>query len=326
MAYLGNAPARSFISFERQVFTIVNSQTAYTLSHSVTNENDLRLVINNIVQEPGSGKAYTASGTTLTLSAALVNGTDEMYCVFLGRATATNAPAAGSVNTAAITDLNVTTAKIAADAITEAKIADDAVESEHLNNNVISGQTELAAEPDDTDEFLVSDAGTIKRIDYSYIKGGLNTPAFQMNRGDNTQQTISNNTGTVVEFSGEEFDIGSCADPSNNKFICPSGEGGKYYFYFRIGYSNPNTSGHRILYIQRANSGGSFSAIKELQDNGAMFGAAAATAWTGSAILDIDAGQEVRLEIYQGSGGNLSTNPVSGQNLYFGGFKLAGTT
>ena len=57
-----------------------------------------------------------------------------------------------------------------------------------------------------------------------------------------------------------------------------------------------------------------------------MFGAAAATAWTGSAILDIDAGQEVRLEIYQGSGGNLSTNPVSGQNLYFGGFKLAGTT
>ena len=178
MAYLGNAPARSFISFERQVFTIVNSQTAYTLDHSVNNENDLRLVINNIVQEPGSGKAYTASGTTLTLSAALTNGTDEMYCVFLGRATATNAPGAGSVNTAAITDLNVTTAKIAADAITEAKIADDAVESEHLNDNVISGQTELAAEPADTDEFLVSDAGTLKRIDYSYIKGGANLNHF----------------------------------------------------------------------------------------------------------------------------------------------------
>ena len=161
MAYFGNVPARSFISFERQVFTIVNSQTAYTLSHSVTNENDIRLVINNIVQEPGSGKAYTASGTTLTLSAALVNGTDEMYCVFLGRAVGTvNAPAGSvstsqlasdAVTTAKITDLNVTTAKIAADAITEAKIADGAVESEHLNNNVISGQTELAAEPADTD-------------------------------------------------------------------------------------------------------------------------------------------------------------------------------
>ena len=113
MAYLGNSPARSFISFERQVFTIVNSQTAYTLDHSVTNENDIRLVVNNIVQEPGSGKAYTASGTTLTLSAALTNGTDEMYCVFLGRAVGTvNAPA-GSVGTSQIADDAVTLAKMA---------------------------------------------------------------------------------------------------------------------------------------------------------------------------------------------------------------------
>ena len=41
MAYLGNRPAESFASFEKQVFTIVNSQTAYTLSHSVVNENDI---------------------------------------------------------------------------------------------------------------------------------------------------------------------------------------------------------------------------------------------------------------------------------------------
>ena len=39
MAYIGNTPAESFASFEKQVFTIVNSQTAYTLSHSVVNEN-----------------------------------------------------------------------------------------------------------------------------------------------------------------------------------------------------------------------------------------------------------------------------------------------
>ena len=184
MAYLGNAPARSFISFERQVFTIVNSQTAYTLSHSVNNENDIRLVVNNIVQEPGSGKAYTASGTTLTLSAALTNGTDEMYCVFLGRATATNAPGAGSVGTS----------QLASDAVTEAKIADAAVESEHLNNNVISGQTALGATPADTDELLVSDAGTIKRVDYSYLKVA-NTPIVNAMRTCSTQ-SISATTHT----------------------------------------------------------------------------------------------------------------------------------
>ena len=236
MAYLGNAPARSFISFERQVFTIVNSQTAYTLDHSVNNENDIRLVINNIVQEPGSGKAYTASGTTLTLSAALTNGTDEMYCVFLGRATATNAPGAGSVNTAAIADLNVTTAKIAADAITEAKIADDAVESEHLNNNVISGQTELAGAPASTDELLISDGGTIKRIDVSLI-GGSNSSQFAAYGA--AGQSISSNSYTKINIVNEFFDVDSNYDASNSKFVAPSA--GKYFLYGQFAINRTGT-------------------------------------------------------------------------------------
>ena len=152
MAYLGNAPARSFISFERQVFTIVNSQTAYTLDHSVNNENDIRLVINNIVQEPGSGKAYTASGTTLTLSAALTNGTDEMYCVFLGRATATNAPSAGSVGTS----------QLASDAVTEAKIADDAVGADQLAANaVVNASISSSAAIADSKLAAISTAGKV---------------------------------------------------------------------------------------------------------------------------------------------------------------------
>ena len=215
MAYLGNVPARSFISFERQVFTIVNSQTAYTLSHSVTNENDIRLVINNIVQEPGSGKAYTASGTTLTLSAALVNGTDEMYCVFLGRAVGTvNAPA-GSVSTS----------QLASDAVTEAKIADGAVESEHLNDNVISGQTELASEPADTDEFLVSDAGTLKRIDYSLIKGGGITEADQWRI---TADHTPGSSAAIISSNWERTDtdgfnkIGTGMTQSSGIFTFPS--------------------------------------------------------------------------------------------------------
>jgi hypothetical protein len=221
MAYLGNAPARNFISFERQVFTIVNSQTAYTLDHSVNNENDIRLVVNNVVQEPGSGKAYTASGTTLTLSAALVNGTDEMYCVFLGRAVATNAPGAGSVGTS----------QLASDAVTEAKIADAAVESEHLNNNVISGQTELAAEPADTDEFLISDAGTLKRIDYSHIKAtsGLSMVDQWRLTADKTNVGTSN---TVFDSNLEQIDtggqttVGTAMSESSGVFTFPAT--GKY--------------------------------------------------------------------------------------------------
>jgi len=166
MAYLGNAPARSFISFERQVFTIVNSQTAYTLSHSVNNENDIRLVINNIVQEPGSGKAYTASGTTLTLSAALTNGTDEMYCVFLGRATATNTPGAGSVNTAAI----------AADAVTPPKTnffnTDPGNAADLGNLHVKTGDSGVTSLSVSHDELVVESDGN---AGISIIGGGSNT-------------------------------------------------------------------------------------------------------------------------------------------------------
>jgi hypothetical protein len=142
-----------------------------------------------------------------------------MYCVFLGRATATNAPGAGSVNTAAI----------AADAITEAKIADDAVESEHLNNNVISGQTELASEPADTDEFLVSDAGTLKRIDYSLIKGGGITECD--NWRINTSLTGLSYPGADITANWERADstgqgsnmvIGSGMSESSGVFTFPA--------------------------------------------------------------------------------------------------------
>ena len=79
--------------------------------------------------------------------------------------------------------VNVDTAQIAADAITEAKIADDAVESEHLNDNVISGQTELASGLALTDELLVSDAGTVKRMDVSLIADAIDGAGIDASAG-----------------------------------------------------------------------------------------------------------------------------------------------
>ena len=208
MAYLGNAPARSFISFERQVFTIVNSQTAYTLSHSVNNENDIRLVVNNIVQEPGSGKAYTASGTTLTLSAALVNGTDEMYCVFLGRATATNAPGAGSVNTAAI----------AADAVTPPKTnffnTDPGNAADLGNLHIKTGDSGVTSLSVSHDELVVESDGN---AGISIIGGGSNTVGVAF--GDSGDSDIgrinyvhSDNSLRFINNASENASIDSSAN------------------------------------------------------------------------------------------------------------------
>lgn len=95
MPYIGNTPAEKYAAFDVQYFT-TSATTSYTLDHAVANELDIRLVINNVIQEPGSGKAYTASGTTLTLSAATA-GTDTMYAVYTGKASQTVNPPAGSV-------------------------------------------------------------------------------------------------------------------------------------------------------------------------------------------------------------------------------------
>ena len=64
----------------------------------------------------------------------------------------------------------IPTGGITADAIDATLIADDAISEEHLDATAITGHTALGAEPADTDELLVSDAGTLKRMDYSYIK------------------------------------------------------------------------------------------------------------------------------------------------------------
>ena len=309
MAYLGNAPARSFISFERQVFTIVNSQTAYTLSHSVNNENDIRLVVNNIVQEPGSGKAYTASGTTLTLSAALTNGTDEMYCVFLGRATATNAPSAGSVGTS----------QLASDAVTEAKIADDAVESEHLNNNVISGQTELAAEPADTDEFIVSDAGVLKRVDYSYIKdsGGI-TEADQwrvttnINQGSNADMTSNWERNDSTGFAY----VGTGLSESSGIFSFPST--GIYLINYQMALDTDNGDTNAELLLRVTTDNSNYSTVAfGLTGNGS--GSDIRTTITNAHILDVTNTSNVKFK-FQTDGFSSNTRVVGDSSTQISGF------
>jgi hypothetical protein len=91
--YLGNQPALSYTSFAKQDFT-TSATTSYALSQPVTNENEIALFINFVRQEPTT--AYTASGTSLTLTSA-TSGSDDMYAIFLGKAVQTVNPPAGSV-------------------------------------------------------------------------------------------------------------------------------------------------------------------------------------------------------------------------------------
>ena len=66
----------------------------------------------------------------------------------------------------------IPTGGITADAIDATLIADDAISEEHLDATAITGHTALAESPADTDEFLISDGGTLKKLDAQYVGGG----------------------------------------------------------------------------------------------------------------------------------------------------------
>ena len=104
MAYVGNQAQTAFTSFDKQ--TITGDGTAvYTLSHSVANDQEVEVFVNNVRQEGGSGKAYTVSGNQITFSENIAS-TDDCYVVFQGKAVQTVVPPAGSVTDSMITDMS----------------------------------------------------------------------------------------------------------------------------------------------------------------------------------------------------------------------------
>ena len=174
MAYIGRPSiVGNFVKLD--AITAVNGQAAYTMQNNSANFADYSTVnqflvsLNGTIQSPGS--SFTVSGSTLTFASNLSTGDVIDFIIVFGNSLSAGVP----------TDDTVSTAKIVDDAVTAAKI----------NNDIISGSTELASEPADTDEFLVSDAGTLKRIDYSLIKGTGTTTLIK---------TIDASTASTVEF------------------------------------------------------------------------------------------------------------------------------
>jgi hypothetical protein len=108
MPFIGNQPALSYTSFAKQDFS-TSATTSYTLDNPVANANELALFINFVRQEPTT--AYSASGTTLTLTSATASS-DDMYCVYLGKAVQTVNPPNASVGTSQLVDSAVSSAKM----------------------------------------------------------------------------------------------------------------------------------------------------------------------------------------------------------------------
>ena len=195
MAYIGKQPVVG--NFQVcDAISVVNGQAAYTMQVASANvepenANHMLVSLNGVLQKPGS--SFTISGATITFASNLATGDVIDFIILLGDVLNTGTP------------------------------SDTAVKAASLNNDIISGQTALTAEPDDTDEFLVSDAGTIKRIDYSLIKGGGVTmaDAWRLTTAYQGDADISSNLERVDGPAGYG-QLGSAMSESSGVFTFPS--------------------------------------------------------------------------------------------------------
>jgi len=231
MAYIGKEPIVG--NFQVcDAISVVNGQAAYTMQVSSVNvvpesANHMLVSLNGILQKPNS--SFTVSGSTITFASNLATGDVIDFIMLLGN----------------VLDLGVP--------------SDDTVTAAKASNNFISGQTELATAPADTDEFLVSDAGTLKRIDYSLIKGGGITMADQWRLTANITSNQEPITSNLERNDSTGFAyIGSGMSESSGIFTFP--ETGIYEVKFTLaGY--PNTNDDIFLYVQVTTNNSSYSDV-----------------------------------------------------------------
>ena len=120
--------------------------------------------------------------------------------------------------------------------LTSSDITNGIVTGEKLNADVISSQTELATAPADTDEFLISDAGVLKRLDASLIGGGK---VLQVLSAVDATQRSTTSTSYVTGSNTLSIDITPSATSSKILILSATsmfsqkseGHGGYYTLY-----------------------------------------------------------------------------------------------
>ena len=177
MAYIGQNPIDAFRGLAAyDTFTGDGSTTTFDLTKVAPDggQNDILVVVNNVIQEPGVSKSYTLG----------VDGNGEYK-----RVTFNTAPE--SADEIYIINPGRTTALLL--------VSDNAITSAKLNVSAITGQTELATVAADDDVLLIVDtsAGTLKKIQKSNI-ATTRTHSVGSETGDGSTVAFTINSGRAV--------------------------------------------------------------------------------------------------------------------------------
>ena len=288
MPYIGKQPTVG--NFQVcDAISVVNGQAAYTMQVGGSNvepesANHMLVSLNGILQKPGS--SFTISGSTITFASNLATGDVIDFITLLGDTLNTGVP------------------------------SDDTITAAKLNDDIISGQTALTSAPDSTDELLISDGGTLKRIDVSLI-GGDNTPSFKAHLSGN--QTIGTSSFTKAALATEVWDTDSAWDTSNYRFTVPSGEGGKYVFTARFLFYNLADSNVFEARFYKNGSALGGSTFRETGSNSSQQVDNSSTI-----VVNLSASDYIELYVNQNTGGNQTLYGPGNGDTSLTGYKLIG--
>ena len=170
MAYIGKRPTDSFRSIAaKDTFTGDGSTTTFDITNAAASANDLMVFVDNVRQEPGSGKSYTlaADGSGL-----------------LKRVTFDAAPDASA-------EIYVINPHLAPEAVASAQ---------NLEGRAFTNQTELNSVAADDDVLLIFDTSTstVKKIQKSNIATTLSYVTRNYT-GDGSTSTFTVTSGTAVD-------------------------------------------------------------------------------------------------------------------------------
>ena len=144
----------------------------------------------------------------------------------------------------------------------------------------------------------------------SGVTVNVNRPSFS---AEGTGLTVANSTWTEMVGSTENFDTDSAYDTSTGRFTVPTGQAGKYYFYYASGMSGNPDDGEKVsVRLYKNGSGVSRSVVIS------YVSAANQTTEVGrSYILDLAEGDYVSVYMNHNEGSSNSDAVVS-----FGGCKI----
>ena len=205
--------------------------------------------------------------------------------------------------------------------LTSSDVADGIITNAKLAQDIMSAETALAAIPDTTDEFLISNAGVLNRIDAQFFQ---NTPSFHAHLSGSHQAVVTA-TETVIAFNSETYDTGGCFNNTSGSVTLNGLTAPAYSF-------TPNVAGKYLIIFKMSNLTGAGNLdISYIYKNTTSQGEYTYNANIGNStshsiawIVDFNGtGDYVTARRYHNAGSDKSTYANAG-STFFQGFKLIG--